>query len=203
MIWCDFKNNKNKIKNAFFLFFVILILTGLLYLLEIMNYTVTKSVYLKSIHNHNISIPQSIDDIIINVYNTEGKIYLRIISSVAKYYENSRVIQFLNPSILVLNKENIVIWQITCDKGLLKNNTTLFLNGCVCINRILNGKYFQSILTNQALINLIDQYVTTNTVTIIHGCCFYSIGSKMYFSFKTKKIKLFGNIYTQYEVKHI
>lgn len=194
--------NKLKIKEIYFIFFIILlILTGLFFFLKR-----TKQIILKDTHSNSIQnvVPShDSNEITINVYDATGQLQLNITSSRVQYCEDQKITWFLHPSIYILNKRNIIIWKIICDKATLNNQKILMLNGCVCINKILNEKCTQSIITNQAIINLLDQSMITNNITIIHGYHFYSIGSKMCSDLKTQTIKLFGKIYTRYEIKSI
>lgn len=118
-----------------------------------------------------------------------------------QYFSNQKNTFFVYPNISILNKKNVTTWKISCNQATLNHKKKLVLNGCVYINKILNNKCTQSIITNQAVINLINYNIATNNKTIIHGDCFYSVSSKMYFDFKKQIITLSDKIYTQYEIK--
>lgn len=120
-----------------------------------------------------------------------------------QYLPNHKTICFIYPKITIFNEKNIAIWHIKCNQAQLYHKKKLNLNGCVFINHITKNIYTQSIITNQLFIDLINQYMISNNKTIIHGYCFYSVGSQMNTNLKTQTIKLFGKIYTQYEIKQI
>lgn len=150
----------------------------------------------------NNTIPISVyssEEICIDVYNTVGKLKLKIISSYIQYWENKKITWFLNPKIFLLNEKNIIILEILCNQAKLNYKKSLILDGYVYINKMLNNKHIQSIITNYAIINFINQDITTKTKTIIHDYAFYSIGSELYFNLNTQKIDLCGKVYTQYE----
>lgn len=124
-----------------------------------------------------------------------------MISPHIQYLSKQNITWLLHPTIFILNEKNIKIWKISCNQATFNEKKILILHGYVYITKIVNNTYTQSIITNQAIVNLIDQNIITNNKTIIQGYCFYSIGSKMYFDLKTQTIKLFGEIYTQYAIK--
>lgn len=141
------------------------------------------------------------EKITINLYNIIKNNRFKITSDHIQYLNDEKIIWFIRPEILIYLKNNIPIWKISCDQAKLIQKNIFDLYGYVHINRIINNKSAESIITKQVLINLIDQNMISNDTTIIHGYCFYSIGSKMYVDFKIQKIELFGKIYTQYEIK--
>ncbi|ADV33457.1 conserved hypothetical protein [Candidatus Blochmanniella vafra str. BVAF] len=142
------------------------------------------------------------NEIILYSYNAIGNLKFKLTATYIQCYPNTQIIEFTQPNITIFNKKNIIIWTIKCNKAQLNYKKILNLTGYVSINKIMqNTRDTQSIITNQISINLIKQNMLSNNKTIVHGSCFYSIGTKMSAKLNTKQIKLFDSTYTQYEYK--
>lgn len=165
------------------------------FIINSVNFTITDSV---NIFN-NVAPFCSSEKIVMHVYNATGALQLKITAHHVQYSAEQKCTWIVQPKISIVNESNIVVWSVTCDQAIFYVEKILILNGCVCINRIVDDKNYQSIITNYAVINLINQNMTTNNKTIIHGNCFYSVGSAMCVNLIIQKIKLFGNVYTECE----
>lgn len=141
------------------------------------------------------------NEITINLYDAIKNNRFKITADHITYLHGEKIIWFTSPEITIFYKHTTPIWKISCKQAKLIEKNVLDLYGYVYINKIINNKCTQSIISNHVLINFIDQNMVSNDKTIIHGYYFYSIGSEMYVDFKTQIIKLFGKIYTQYEIK--
>lgn len=150
---------------------------------------------------NNVDSSCRADKIITNVYDIYGNLKLKFKSSQIQYFEDQKRVWILYPQIFILNKYNIPIFEISCNQAILSHKKLLILKGYVFINKKLNKKYTESVITNRATINLIDQVIISKKHVIIHSNDFYSVGSNLYIDLKTQTIKLFGTIYTRYEIK--
>lgn len=141
------------------------------------------------------------NEIIINLYNTLKNNRFQIKAKHIQNFVDEKSIGFKELEIFIFNEKNIPIWKISCDQAQLIEQKFIDLCGYVYINKIVNNKCTESIITKQVLMNLEDQNISSNSKTIIHGSYFYSISSKMYVDLETHTIRLFGKIYTQYEIE--
>lgn len=158
-----------------------------------------------SLNSDNIYIHQG-EDVNINIYNTniEKNYRFKIITQNIKYLSDQNTIQLIHPNITIFDKKNIAIWKITSNHATVYHKQKiLHLHGCIHINNLLKNTNLSSVITNQAIINLITNDIVSNTKVILHGNYFYSIGTQMHGNLYTKTIKLINNTYTCYEIQHI
>lgn len=193
-----FKKIKKTKKIFFITFLYILILFLIFYFLQ----TTKKLRHTKKNYtfpNNQTHIHHS-DDVVINIYTSKNNFKYKFTATHIQHYPNDKITTFTQPNITIFNEKNIIIWTISCAQAKLNSNKILYLTGYVNINRITNNTYGQSIITKQLYIDLINQYIVSNSITIIHGRYFYSIGSKMHTNLQKQTIKLFTKIYTHYEI---
>lgn len=194
-----FKKNKtcSKIKKLYVLIILLLLIESIFIKIMPINFVlaVCSETFSKETYTHFSN------KIVINLFNTVKNNRFKITANHMQYLKDKKVICFIEPEIIIFNKKNISIWHISCSHAKLIDKDVLDLCGYVHISKIFNNKYVESIITKRVLINLTDQNMISNDKTIIHGCYFYSVSTKMYVDFNTQIIKLFGKIYTQYEIK--
>ncbi|AAZ40693.1 possible exported protein [Candidatus Blochmanniella pennsylvanica str. BPEN] len=142
-------------------------------------------------------------DVTINVYSKTGQLKFKLTAHRIQHFSNQRITLFTCPSIIAFDDKNIPTWKITANQAKLSYKTTLHLYGYVYINNLIHNRYFQSIITNQAIINLITQDIISNKKVIIHGHYFYSIGMKIHANLHTQTAKLIDNVQTCYEIQRI
>ncbi|WP_320411727.1 LPS export ABC transporter periplasmic protein LptC [Candidatus Blochmanniella camponoti] len=143
------------------------------------------------------------NDVTINVYSKTGQLKFKLTAHCIQHFSNQRITWFICPSIIAFDDKNIPKWKIIANQAKLSCEETLHLYGYVYINNLVHDGYFQSIITNQATINLITQDIMSNEKVIIHGHYFYSVGMKMHANLHTQTAKLFDNAQTCYEIQHM
>lgn len=153
------------------------------------------------LNNQNTYIHHS-DQIIINLYNTTTKkLRFKLIAQQIQYFSKNKTIQFIQPNIIIFDTKNIAIWKITSNQAILNNKKNILsLQGYIYINNLSKKTYYLSILTNQLKINLTTNDIISNTIIIVHGSYFYSIGKKMHGNLHTQTIQLTDNTQTYYEI---
>lgn len=182
-------------------FLILIIISFFLFTKKIINTSNTPS---HSLLNHYDEYINQSNEVIITTYNTAEKIQFKLIAKEIKHFPNRKIIQFIQPKITIFNAKNIAIWKIVSNQAIINHKQkTLYLNGYIDISNLSKNKSFQSIITNQATINLITKNICSNTIVIVHGYYFYSIGKKMNGNLHTKKMQLLNNTQTYYEIKYI
>lgn len=190
-----FKKNK---KYTFFIIFVIISTFIVMKILVKKNNQLSQAL---SFNQKHIYINKS-DKINITIYNAQEKFKFK--ANNTQHFLSQKIVTFTQPKITIFNIKNIPIWKIAANRAILNYvKKTLYLHGYVYINNLSKNKYFLSIITNQATINLITKEIFSNRIVILHGHHFYSVGKKMNGNLYTKKIKLFNNTQTYYEAKYM
>ncbi|URJ23183.1 LPS export ABC transporter periplasmic protein LptC [Blochmannia endosymbiont of Camponotus sp. C-003] len=199
MFYTSQSPKKNK-KYIFILILLILIIIFTFFIMKKTSIMLNTSLHLLS--DHNICTHQG-NDIIVNIYNKTGQLQFKLTAHCIQHFSNQKITWFMYPSITSFNNKNIPTWKIIANQAKLNSEQTLHLYGYVHINNLINNTCFQSIITNQATINLITQDIISNETVIIHGHYFYSVGMKMYANLHTQTAKLIDNAQTCYEIQHI
>ncbi|XKM13896.1 LPS export ABC transporter periplasmic protein LptC [Orbaceae bacterium ac157xtp] len=132
------------------------------------------------------------------IYNLSGKLSYKITSQHAEYLENTKEAQFTAPFITLYNQNNNASWNITSNFATLTNDKKLILKGDVKLDNLLPDNQIQSILTNNANVDLITQIVTSNEKVTIQGTSFSSTGYRLYGNLREKKADILENVKTYY-----
>ncbi|URJ28122.1 LPS export ABC transporter periplasmic protein LptC [Candidatus Blochmannia vicinus (nom. nud.)] len=143
------------------------------------------------------------NDVVINIYHTTGQLKFKLTAYCIQHFSDQKIIWFIRPDVTAFNEKNAPIWKITANQARLNHEKTLHLYGNVHMNSLIDNTYFQSIETNQAIINLITQDIIANKKVIIHGHYFYSVGMKMHANLHTQTIKLIDSTQTYYEIQYM
>lgn len=155
-------------------------------------------------NNYDIYTHQG-NEVIIDIYRTTIKknIKFKITAQHIRYLSGKKNIQFIQPKIIIFDIKNQEIWKITSNQAILNyEKKILNLHEYVHINNLSNNTHHLSMMTNHININLITNDILSNTIVIVHGYYFYSVGTKMRGNLYTQIIQLFKNTKTFYEIQH-
>ncbi|URJ25135.1 LPS export ABC transporter periplasmic protein LptC [Candidatus Blochmannia ocreatus (nom. nud.)] len=195
-----FKKYKNIKKKYIFIIFLIIIILFIL---------ITTIKILINLHNpqnlfpyHNTYNCQS-NMVTIHSYSTKGYLKCIITTCYVTHILHDKITWFTNPKITIFDKKNIPIWRITANKAALNYNKILFLHGCVDIRNLVQHTSLQSIISNQAIINLTTQSVIMNTKVTVYGTNFFSISTKMHANLYTQTAIFIDDVKTYYDIQYI
>ncbi|URJ29748.1 LPS export ABC transporter periplasmic protein LptC [Blochmannia endosymbiont of Camponotus sp.] len=191
------KKNKKYIYILILLILIIIFLSIFVKKPLIMFNTSLNSLVNKEIYTHQGN------NVVINTYYTTGQLKFKLTAYCIQHFSNQKITWFKHPNVTAFNEKNTPIWKITANQARLDHGKILHLHGHVHMNNLIDSAYFQSIKTNQAIINLITQDIIADKKVIIHGRYFYSVGMKMHANLHTQTIKLIDSTQTYYEIQHI
>lgn len=195
--------SKSLKKNKKYTFISILLILIIIFLYFIMKKSLIMcNASLYSLTQNDICTHQG-NDVTINVYNKTGQLKFKLTAHCIQRFSNQRITWLIYPSITAFDDNNIPTWKIIANQAKLSYEKTLHLYGYVYLNNLIHDAYFQSIITNQATINLITQDIISNEKVIIHGHYFYSVGMKMHANLHTQTAKLIDSAQTCYEIQCI
>ncbi|WHL25039.1 MAG: LPS export ABC transporter periplasmic protein LptC [Candidatus Blochmannia vicinus] len=143
------------------------------------------------------------NDVVINIYHTTGQLKFKLTAHCIQHFSDQKITWFIRPDVIAFNEKNTPIWKITANQARLNHEKTLHLYGYVYMNSLVDNAYFQSIETNQAIINLITQDIIADKKVIIHGHYFHSVGMKMHANLHTQAIKLIDGTQAYYDIQYM
>ncbi|MEJ4046064.1 LPS export ABC transporter periplasmic protein LptC [Erwinia sp. SLM-02] len=136
------------------------------------------------------------------VYNPEGGLSYRLISDKVTYFSADAISWFDNPKMTTYDENKVATWSVRADKAKLTNDRMLFLYGNVEVNSLTKDSQLQTIKTDNALVNLTTQDVTSNDRVTLYGRSFNSTGMKMRGNLRKKTAELIEKVKTSYEIQN-
>lgn len=136
------------------------------------------------------------------VYNPEGGLSYRLVSDKVTYFSADAISWFDNPKMTTYDENKVATWSVRADKAKLTNDRMLFLYGNVEVNSLTKDAQLEKIKTDNALVNLTTQDVTSNDRVTLYGRSFNSTGMKMRGNLRKKTAELIEKVKTSYEIQN-
>lgn len=136
------------------------------------------------------------------VYNPEGGLSYKLVSDKVTYFSADAVSWFDNPVMTTYDEDKIPTWSVRADKAKLTNDRMLYLYGHVEVNSLTQDAQLQRIKTDNAVVNLITQDVTSEDQVTLYGSSFNSTGMKMRGNLRNKTAELIEKVKTSYEIQN-
>jgi len=136
------------------------------------------------------------------VYNPEGGLSYRLISDKVTYFSTDAISWFDNPKMTTYDENKVATWSVSADKAKLTNDRMLFLYGNVVVKSLTKDAQLEKITTDNALVNLTTQDVTSNDQVTLYGRSFNSTGMKMRGNLRKKTAELIEKVKTSYEIQN-
>ncbi len=136
------------------------------------------------------------------VYNPQGALSYKLVSDKVTYFSVEAVSWFDNPVMTTYDENKIPTWSVRADKAKLTNDRMLYLYGHVEVNSLTQDAQLQRIKTNNAVVNLITQDVTSEDQVTLYGSSFNSTGMKMRGNLRNKTAELIEKVKTSYEIQN-
>ena len=138
------------------------------------------------------------DDVLSNHYDQFGFNDYRIFADKMESYPEKEISLFELPKVIFNTKDEITdvitTWQLTSDKGILKQKDTLLLSGNVLIENLSKDQLIQTMVTNKATITLDKKEITSKSKVTWRGPQIQQEGVGMWISMVTKEMTLNSNI---------
>ncbi|EIJ67700.1 LPS export ABC transporter periplasmic protein LptC [Pasteurella bettyae] len=138
------------------------------------------------------------------IFSPTGKKQYLAYSDKVQHYNNDGHTDFVNPVVYVLDIEGenkqTQSWKLTAKNAKLTKDNLLYLTGNVIAESLDKLSQLQKIETNQAIVNLKTQDITSDTIVTIQGLNFISSGLKMTGNLKQQIATLQEQVKTHYEI---
>ncbi|MGP1947669.1 MAG: LPS export ABC transporter periplasmic protein LptC [Arsenophonus sp. NC-PG7-MAG3] len=139
---------------------------------------------------------------ITHVYDPIGKLTYKLITDETHHFSTNKISWFINPVLTTYNINSIPTWAIRANKAKLTNNNILYLYGNVQINSLNPSSDLQQILTENAIVNLTTQDVSSDDKVMVIGIGLCSVSMKMRGNMITHTAELIENVKTYYEISN-
>lgn len=136
-----------------------------------------------------------------DVYDLSGEIIYHVESESVKHFDNSNNTEFDSPKFTLYDRENLATWYIQAKQATLTNDKLLYLYKDVQLDNLTPNAQLQQVKTDNAIVDLTTQMVTsTDPVTII-GTGFNSTGVGLSGDLQAKTAKILENVKTHYNTE--
>ena len=136
------------------------------------------------------------------VYNPEGGLSYKLVSDKVAYFSAEAISWFDNPIMTTYDENKVPTWSVRADKAKLTNDRMLYLYGHVEVNSLTQDAQLQRIKTDNAVVNLVTQDVTSEDKVSLYGNSFSSTGMKMRGNLRKKTAELIEKVKTSYEIQN-
>ncbi|QBY45334.1 Lipopolysaccharide export system protein LptC [Arsenophonus nasoniae] len=135
-----------------------------------------------------------------HVYDPMGKLAYKLITDETHHFSSSKISWFINPVLTTYDTKSIPTWAIRANKAKLTSDNMLYLYGNVQVNSLNPTSDLQQILTENAIVNLITQDVSSNNKVTLIGIGLRSVGMEMRGNMRTHTAELIEDVKTYYEI---
>ena len=136
------------------------------------------------------------------VYNPTGALAYKLISDKVTYFAADELSWFDNPVMTTYDVNKIPTWSVRADKAKLTKDRMLYLYGHVEVNTLTQDSELERIKTDNAVVNLVTQDVTSDDQVTLYGRSFNSTGMKMRGNLRTKHAQLIEKVKSSYEIQN-
>ena len=150
----------------------------------------------------NASLPETpiyqSDDMITNVYDLSGNIVYKIESGKVKHFDNNENTDFDLPNVTLYDQDHAATWHIKAKRATLTNDKLIYLYQDVVLTNLTPESQLQQVLTDNAVVDLTTQLVTSDDPVKIKGVGFFSTGLGLIGNLREKTANILENIKTFY-----
>lgn len=136
------------------------------------------------------------------VYNPEGALNYRLIAEHVEYFSDEAISWFTRPLLTTFDVNTVPTWSIKSDKAKLTNDRMLYLYGHVEINALTPDSQLRKVTTDNAIVNLVTQDVSSDDLVTLYGTTFNSSGLKMRGNLRSKNAELIEKVRSSYEIQN-
>ncbi|XBS69388.1 LPS export ABC transporter periplasmic protein LptC [Acerihabitans sp. KWT182] len=136
------------------------------------------------------------------VYNPLGSLNYRLISDHVEQFADEQITWFTRPVATMYDENRVPTWTVKSDKAKLTGDRMLYLYGHVQVDSLTDTSQLQHIRTDNAVVNLVTQDVSSDDVVTLYGVGFNSVGTKMRGNLRNKTAQLIEKVNTSYEIQN-
>lgn len=138
------------------------------------------------------------DDSVTFVYNPVGDLAYKLVSDKIDNYTADKVTWFTNPVLTTYNEAGVPTWTVRSLKAKLTSDRILYLYNDVQVDSLSPDSQLQRISTQNAIVNLITQDVSSDDKVTIIGQGLNSTGLKMRGNLRSRTAELIEDVKTHY-----
>ncbi|WP_410013357.1 LPS export ABC transporter periplasmic protein LptC [Sodalis sp. C49] len=136
------------------------------------------------------------------VYNPLGAMNYRLISEHVEHFAVEQISWFTQPVATMYDENKVATWTVRSDRAKLTNDKMLYLYGHVQVDSLTETSQLQRIRTDNAVVNLVTQDVSSDDEVTLYGIGFNSKGMKMRGNLRNKTAELIEKVKTSYEIQN-
>lgn len=136
------------------------------------------------------------------VYNPLGSLNYRLVCTHVKQFALEQLTWFTQPVATMYDENKIATWTVKADQAKLTGDRMLYLYGHVQVDSLAETSQLKRINTDNAIVNLVTQDVSSDDVVTLYGIGFNSIGTKMRGNLRSKTAQLIEKVKTYYEIQN-
>jgi lipopolysaccharide export system protein LptC len=141
------------------------------------------------------------DDMVTNVYALSGNMVYKIESGKVKHFDNTGNTDFDLPNVTLYDQAHTATWHIQAKRATLTKDKLIYLYQGVLLTNLTPDAQLQKILTDNAVVDLKTQLVTSDDPVKINGIGFFSTGIGLVGNLREKKANILENIKTYYNTE--
>lgn len=138
------------------------------------------------------------DDSVTFVYNPAGDLAYKLVSDKIDNYTADKVTWFVNPVLTTYNDDGVPTWTVRSLKAKLTSDRVLYLYNDVQVDSLGPDSQIQRISTQNAIVNLITQDVSSDDKVTIIGQGLNSTGLKIRGNLRLRTAALIEDVKTHY-----
>lgn len=140
------------------------------------------------------------------VYSPNGQKQYYATAHKVEYYQNGEHTDFHSPEVFLFDVINEKTqqkesWKLQADSARLTKDNMLYLNGHVVVENLIAESKLQRVETEQAIVNIKTQDITSDSAVKINGLHFTSTGLKLTGNLQQQTATLKEQVKTYYEIQ--
>ncbi|AGJ61088.1 Lipopolysaccharide export system protein lptC [Candidatus Moranella endobia PCVAL] len=133
------------------------------------------------------------------VYNLAGWLSYQLVADHLNYFAKPQIMLVSKPVVTTFDEHTTIpTWIVKADKAKLTKKRILYLYGHVQIDSLNNASQIKHLTTDNAIVNLVTQEVSSDDKVSISGLGYHSIGMQMRGNLRNKTAELLKNVHTTY-----
>lgn len=136
------------------------------------------------------------------VHNPAGGLNYKLVANHVKYFAEGQITCCTLPVVTMFDRNKVPTWTARADQAKLTQNKVLYLYGHVQVDSLTDASQIICIITDNAVINLVTQDISSNDKVTLYGTGFHSNGMKMRGNLYKKTAELIEKVKTSYDIQN-
>lgn len=136
------------------------------------------------------------------LHNQTGGINYKLVANHVDYFAKEQITWFILPMVTMFDNNTVPTWTVKADQAKLTQKKMLYLYGHVQVNSLTDTSQITCITTDNAVINLVTQDISSDDKVTLYGTGFNSNGMKMRGNLCNKTAELIEKVQTSYEIQN-